>query len=342
MRKIVFLTFLLVLISMTAPAPVVAAGRDRGIMGVEFLYAIEYASGRADKLREPLDIFFDREKRELYVTDAANRSVFVYDDNGMFLQQIRVDGKEGSPRLVAVDGKGRIFAAHLTSPKLSLMDFRGDLQNVLDLPGIVDGPGNTVRPMYLAKGSAGEIYALKSAGGIVKVDPEGRPHEELKMAGEGAPNSIYGMTMDSAGRFLFTDMRPYSVVIYDPQKKEFKRFGSPGVLYGQLDRPVGIAADEKGHIFVVSVVTNKVSCFDRDGNFIEEFGGFGESYGKFYMPSKIVSDGKDRLFVLENTMKRVQVFRVAFLKEKEVGQDSVDISPGAGSMMNSVSALVTK
>lgn len=338
MKKIIFLTFLLILTSLSVPAPAVAAGLDRGIMGVEFLYSIEYASGRADKLREPLDIFFDRKKRELYVTDAANRSVFVYDDNGMFVQQIKVDDKDGSPRLVAVDGKGRIFAAHVTSPKLSLLDFRGDLQDVLNLPGILDAPGNTVRPMYLAKGTAGEIYALKNAGGIVKVDPEGK-HEELKIAGEGAPNSIYGMTVDSAGRFLFTDMRPYSVVIYDPQKKDFKRFGSPGVLYGQLDRPVGIAADEKGHIFVVSVVTNKVSCFDRDGNFIEEFGGFGESYGKFYMPSKIVSDGKDRLFVLENTMKRVQVFRVAFLKEKEVVQDSADdVSPGAESMTDSVSA----
>lgn len=331
MKKIFFTTLVVILSCLgMVRTPAVAAGLDRGIMGVEFLYAIEYAGGRSDKLREPLDIFFDREKKELYVTDAANRAVFVYDDNGMFQQKIKIDGKEGSPRLVAVDGKGRIYTCHITSPKISLLDFRGELLDVINLPGIIDVPGNTIRPMYLAGGRNGEIYALKSAGGIVKVDPNCESHEELNIAGEGAPNMIYGMTVDREGRYLFTDMRPYSVVIYDPQKKEFKRFGSPGVLYGQLDRPIGIAADDAGHIFVVSTVTNKVSCFDRDGNFIEEFGGFGEAYGRFYMPSKIVSDGKDRLFVLENTMKRVQVFRIKFLKEKEVLQGSADSSKEHG------------
>jgi sugar lactone lactonase YvrE len=340
MRKIFFPAFFLFM-TMNLPAPASAAGLDRGIMGVEFLYAIEYAGGRSDKLREPLDIFFDRGKKELYITDAANRAVFVYDNNGMFLQQIKVDGKEGSPRLVAVDGKGRIYTGHVTSPKLSRLDFRGELLDVVNLPGIVDAPGNTVRPMHLASGSGGEIYALKSAGGIVKVDPDGSSHKEVNITGEGAPNMIYGMTVDGEGRYLFTDMRPYSVVIYDPQKKEFKRFGSPGVLYGQLDRPLGIAADDTGHIFVVSLVTNKVSCFDREGNFIEEFGGFGETYGRFYMPSKIVSDGKDRLFVLENTLKRVQVFRVKFLKEKEVLQDSANASTGEEITDKVVSASVS-
>lgn len=341
--KTILLTALIVFLSCLGMVrtPALAAGKDRGIMSVEFLYAIEYAGGRSDMLREPLDIFFDRQKKELYVTDAANRAVLVYDNNGMFQQKIGIDGKEGSPRLVAVDGKGRIYTGHVTSPKISLLDFRGEPLEVINLPGIVDVPGNTVRPMYLASGNSGEVYALKSAGGIVKVDPNGESHEEMNIAGEGAPNMIYGMTVDREGRYLFTDMRPYSVVIYDPQKKEFKRFGSPGVLYGQLDRPIGIAADDSGHIFVVSTVTNKVSCFDRDGNFIEEFGGFGETYGRFYMPSKIVSDGKDRLFVLENTLKRVQVFKVKFKKEMEVVQGPANVSQGPERVVNVASVSVS-
>lgn len=314
------LTFLLLLIvschsGLTLQA--FAAGVDRGIMSVEFLYSIETAGGRSDRLRELQDIFFDRVKKELYIVDAGNRSIFVYDKNGIFLQQIKLQGNEGSPRLVAVDGKGRLYASHITSPKVSLLDFRGEPLEVLNLPGIIDAPGGTVRPMHLASGSKGEVYALKSAGGVVKIDPAGEAHEEVPISGEGGPGMIMGMTVDGAGRFIFTDMRPYSVVIFDPEKKKFQRFGSPGVLYGQLDRPIGVASDEKGHIFVVSTVTNKVSCFDKDGNFIEEFGGFGEEYGRFYMPTKIASDGKNTLYVMENTLKRVQVFRIKFLQEGE-------------------------
>ncbi|MBI5342478.1 MAG: hypothetical protein HZB63_04050 [Deltaproteobacteria bacterium] len=303
-----------------AATPSSAAGIDRGVLSVEFLYAIEHAGGRSDKLREPLDIFVDRKTGELYIADAAIRKVLIYDKNGMFMQAIDPGDKEGSPRMVAVDGEGKLFLGHLTSPKISVLDFRGNPLDTLQLPGIVDAPGNPVRPMTIANGKGGEIYVLKTQGGVVKVDPNGESHEEIAISGDGAPNLIYGMAVDSDGRFLFTDMRPYSVVIYDRRGKSFKRFGSPGVLYGQLDRPVGIAADEAGHIFVVSTVTNKVSCFDRDGEFIEEFGKIGEGYGQFYMPTKIASDGKDRIYVLENTLKRVQVFKVRFLREKEVMQ----------------------
>ena len=292
-----------------------AEGLDRGAMKVEFLYSVEYAGGRAEKLREPLDIFFDKAKKELYIADAAHRAIFVYDNNGMFLQKIDVNGKDGSPRLVAVDGKGRIHVGHLTSSRISLLDYRGEHIDVLELPGVADSTANRVQPASMAAGKEGEIYVLKNVGGMVRLDPDDKRHEEHGLSGDGPfPNVIFGMTIDNTGRFLFTDMRPYSVVAFDQQKKEFKRFGSPGVLYGQLDRPVGVAADDAGHIFVVSSVTNKVSCYDREGNFIEEFGGLGEAYGSFYMPGKIVSDGKDRIFVLENTLKRVQVFRVEFLK----------------------------
>ena len=298
-----------------------AAGVDRGILRVEFLYAIESAGGRSDKLREPMDIFVDRKTGELYIADAATRKVLIYDRNGMFVQAIDPGEKEGSARMVAVDGEGRLFLGHLASTKISVLDFRGNPLDTLLLPGVINAPGSPVRPMALANGKGGEIYALKTQGGVVKVDPDGEAHEEIAISGEGAPNIIYGMAVDGSGRFLFTDMRPYSVVIYDPKEKSFKRFGSPGVLYGQLDRPVGIAADEAGHIFVVSTVTNKVSCFSREGEFIEEFGKIGEGYGQFYMPTKIASDGQDRIYVLENTLKRVQVFKVEFVKETEVMQE---------------------
>jgi sugar lactone lactonase YvrE len=124
--------------------------------------------------------------------------------------------------------------------------------------------------MRLASGTDGTVYSLKSAGGIVKIDIDGEAHEEISIAGDGQPNVIIGMGIDGAGRFLFTDMRPYSVVVFDPAKKTFKRFGTPGVLYGQLTRPTGITADDAGHIFVLSGNTSKVSCFDKEGEFIED------------------------------------------------------------------------
>ena len=316
-----FLTLALLLAAalaqMTHPAPSHAKGVDRGVMSVEFLYSIEYTSGRSEKLGEPIDIFFDRRKNELYIADARTSKIYVYDNSGMFLQEIKLTGVKSPPGMLAVDGKGNIYVGYLGSPKISILDYKGEPLEHLDLPGIVDTPGNPERPVRLSSGPDGRVYSLKRTGGIVKIDIDGEAHEEISISGDGQPNVIIGMGIDSAGRFLFTDMRPYSVVVFDPEKKVFKRFGTPGVLYGQITRPTGITADDAGHFFVLSGTISKVSCYDKEGEFIEEFGGLGDRYGQFYMPTKIVSDGKDRLFVLESTLKRVQVFKIRFLREEK-------------------------
>lgn len=297
-----------------------AKGVDKGIMSVEFLYSIEYTSGRSDKLREPMDIFFDQRKNEFYIVESGQSKIYVYDNNGMFLQEIKLTDVHSPPAMIAVGGKGDLYIGYVGSPKISVLNFKGDPLETIDLPGIVDAPGNTIFPMRLASGPDGLVYALKTSGGVVKVDPQRELYEEISISGSDQPNAIIGMNIDRAGRFLFTDVRPYSVVIFDPTKKDFKRFGTAGVLYGQIARPTGITSDDAGHIFVLSGTTSKVSCYDREGNFIEEFGGFGDRYGQFYMPSKIASDGKDRLFVLENTLKRVQVFKIRFLEEEKRAQ----------------------
>lgn len=342
MKKLI-LTILFVLSVAGGPAPSHADGIDRGVMKVEFLYAINYTGGRTEKLLEPTDLFYDRKNKELYIIDSATHKVLVYDQNGLFIQEIQADGangRDGAPKAIAVDGKGRIFTAHLGSPRINVLDYKGEFIDALLLPKSLDLPGNLVTPSYMTAGADGNIYVLKNVGGMVRLNLDKNSRDEVSIAGNDAPNMIYGMAVDKEGRFLFTDMRPYSVVIFDPGKKSFKRFGSPGVLYGQLDRPLGITTDDAGRIYVVSIVTHKVSCFDRDGNFIEEFGKFGERYGQFYMPSKIVSDGKDRLYVLENTLKRVQVFKVEFPQEKEVVQGSADASqePGKAAAVTQVSS----
>ncbi|RJQ22209.1 MAG: hypothetical protein C4560_02785 [Nitrospiraceae bacterium] len=329
MKMNIRLTLILLplLLSVVGHGESLAAGIDRGIMKVDFLYSIESTGGRADTLKAPTDIFYDRKKGELYVVDPGNGGIFIYNESGAFIQKISInrDGEEGSPKMIAVDDEGRLYVGHLSSPKISVLSYRGEPLEVLDLPGTVDAPGFDVVPLRLASGPDGRVYALKSAGGVVKIDPLGENHEEISISGSGAPNVIYAISVDNDGSFLFADMRPYSVVRYDPKGKTFNRFGSPGVIYGQLARPVGVATDEAGHIFVTSLVRSKVLCYSKGGDFIEEFGGPGNRYGQFVMPTKIASDGKDRLFVLEEPLKRVQVFRVKFLNENEGNNSSVSV-----------------
>jgi len=295
-------------------APPGASGPEK--MRVEFLYSIEGVGGRGDRLRSPRDIAYDRKADELYIADPGRRGVLIFDRNGMFTQQLAVDEELGSPMIVATDGEGRIYVGYNRSAKISVLDFRGELMDSFEIPGVVDMPGVTVRPQYLASGPDGHVYALKNKGGMVRIDPFGEKHEEIVLGGNDAPAMIYGFALDAKGRFLFSDMRPASVVVYDPEAESFQRMGSQGVIYGQLARPQGVATDDAGHIFVTSLVRHNVLCYDENGDFIEEFGGIGKQYGRFYMPSKLVHDGRDKLYVLEPALKRIQVFRIVFPQEE--------------------------
>lgn len=284
-------------------------------MTVEFLYSIEYAGGRSERFLELADMFFDRSKKELFLLDAATHKIHIFDRNGMYLYTIDQNGKGVMPGSLAVDARGRIFKTYRDGNKIGMMDLKGELLDDFVLPGTTEDARYGVTPKGLCSGPNGEIYVLKSAGGVVRLDPAGRKHEQISISGKGAPNMIFGMTVDPQGRFHFTDMRPYGMVAFDPRNREFKRYGTPGVLAHQITRPVGIAADDAGHIFVTSSVGNKVNAYDRDGNFIHAFGGAGVSLGRFTMPSKIVSDGKDTIYILENALKRVQAFKVNFVDE---------------------------
>lgn len=284
-------------------------------MTAEFLYSIEYAGGRSERFGELSDLYFDRNKEELFLVDAATHRIYIFDRNGRYLFTIDQSGPNMMPGALAVDAKGRIFKTYRDSNKIGMMDQRGELLDDFLLPGTSEGSRGGVAPRALCSGPNGEIYVLKSAGGVVRLDPDGRKHEQISISGKGAPNMIFGMTVDSQGLFHFTDMRPYGMVAFDPLKSEYRRYGTPGVLAHQITRPVGIAADDAGHIFVTSSVGSKVNTYDRDGNFIYAFGGAGVSLGRFTAPSKIVSDGKDTIYVLENALKRVQAFKVNFKQE---------------------------
>ncbi len=290
--------------------PVQAAGTPR--MEVRFLYSLEDVSGKGDRLRNPMDMAWDSKARELYVADAGRSSLVIFDRNGGLVDELKVDPDLGSPTKVATDAEGRIYIGYNRSKKITVLDFRGEPLGSYELPGVLDMPKANIRPMFLATGPDGHVYALKSSGGVVEIDPYGEHHRVIPVEGENAPASIFGFAVDDRGRFLFSNMRPAAVVRFDPATKRFEWFGEPGSVYGQLSRPQGVVGDAKGRIFVTSLLRSKVLCYDRNGRFLEEFGGLGKGYGRFYMPEKILSGGEDRLFVLEPTLHRVQVFQVTF------------------------------
>ncbi len=279
------------------------------------LYVIDYGTSRGDTLAAPLDIFFDRVKKELYVADAGKRRILIYDRSGRYRAKIRLFKHYGLPGSLVVDGQGRLYIASTGGSSITVLAPNGDFVKSIDLTSGFHGPAKKLGVVSMALGPEGKIFVLTNLRGVMRIDPENFvldhvPLEVLDSNGKPRLVMVLVMTVDPEGRFLFGEMRPGSVVVFNREGKYVTRFGESGGGPHQVSRPTGIAVDREGRFYVLSKIRDVVVVFDRNGRYLREWGGPGIGKGLLYSGTRIVYDGEKTLYTLEPDLKRVQAFQV--------------------------------
>jgi DNA-binding beta-propeller fold protein YncE len=125
--------------------------------------------------------------------------------------------------------------------------------------------------------------------------------------------------------FAFPDCSPAGVAVYEDRLyvvdmeslhvKVVNRFsgellatiGQPGGLDGQFVRPLGIAVDSEGYIYVSDIIKCQVQRFDPEGNLVLAFGQSGNRPGYFSKPKhlKVASDGL--VYAVDAAFNNVQI-----------------------------------
>ena len=94
----------------------------------------------------------------------------------------------------------------------------------------------------------------------------------------------------------------------------------PGVGdYPYFVRPMGVATDSQGNMYVTDSTVNRVCVFNRDGRFLFQFGGFGVAWptagykatwkpGLFNLPDGIAIDDRGDIYVADAMNQQVHVF----------------------------------
>jgi len=282
---------------------------------IRSLFVIDYAASLSDALSSPQGIFFDKSRRELYVTDAGKKRIVIYDDSGRFLKQIRYRSEANPVKQVVVVEDGRIFLTSIYGSIVVVLDQNGTVLKKIDFSTGYQGPEGKLKTVSLSLGPDGMIYLLTNLMGVVKIDPatlEVTPVALKVMDKEGKPRLkvVLVMTVDPQGRFLFGEMRPGSVVVFRKDGTFEKRFGETGGGPKQISRPTGITVDGEGRIYVLSPVRDMVVMYDREGKYLREWGGPGTTKGLLYDATLITYDGRDRIYTLEPGIDRVQVFHI--------------------------------
>ncbi len=278
---------------------------------VKLIQLINKAGSKHDKLFNPMDIFFDKEKQELYIADAGKHRILIYDQNGRFKAEIKnIEGIQ-VPISMSVDKQGRMYFIDTQLTALTIVDYRGRLFDIYSKEELF---GNTlIKPYNLIRRDDGSISVLGNDMNFYHINIDAKKIEPLKMnVDEFDPElkMVLEVTTDREGRYYFADMRPGQVVVFDSSGNYLNRIGEPGGHDGQISRPTGVAVDKKGRTFVVSTVRHKVLCYGPEGDYLGEFGGKGRRAGTFHFPTKIESDGNNRLYVLDPALERVQVFEI--------------------------------
>ncbi len=306
------LLFIVSIACMLLPVPQACAQTAPKITS---LYVIDYASSISDPLAGPSGFYFDIESRELYVTDSGKKRIVIYDENGRFRTQIRLFEHYGSPQAMVVDGKGRIFLAPSYGHNMVVLDPNGKFLNTIDMAHGFDGPGEKLMALSMAMGPDGKIYLLTNLRGVIRIDPSTDEVTQVDLdvldpAGKPRLAMVLDLAIDGAGNFLFGEMRPGSVVVFDKEGKYLRRFGESGGGPKQISRPTGITVDKEGRIYVLSTIRDMVIVYDREGNYLREWGGSGTTKGMLYSATKLAYDGRNRIYTLEPGLKRVQAFQI--------------------------------
>lgn len=180
----------------------------------------------SEGLYDPGGLAIDNENRLLYVTDAEQDLVMVYDADPPY-KLLRKMGKPGTkhtsttegefakPTNVAVDKDGNVYVADTWNNRIEIFDADGEFIRAWGKNG--DGPGYFARPKGIAIDGDGHIWVADSVQDRVQVfTPEGRLL--IYMGGHGLYpgqfQSLINLTIDKKNRVLTTEQMPGRMQVF--------------------------------------------------------------------------------------------------------------------------------
>lgn len=244
-----------------------------------FVKAFDVPEGRFFKIGDdeqgplvkPLGLDVDA-AGNLYVADATQRAVIVYNRDGKFLRKI------GSPKMfdrlssVTVEPSGqRVFVVDIggvSSDQHKVRVFDGVSGNHLfDIGKRGVGPGEFNLPRDVAIGKNGQIYVVDGGNFRVQI-------------------------FDRAGKYL-------------------QSFGSVGKQLGNFARPKEIASDPDGNVYVVDAAFGNFQIFSAEGDLLMYIGERSDrdGPGRYTLPSGVYVDEDGRIYMVDQWFKKIDVFR---------------------------------
>jgi len=210
---------------MVLPVGVATDGEDRLFVSDATLHSIFCFSPTGQvisyfgsaSLGRPGGIAIDSARNRLYVADAKENRIAVFDTNTFKFVAYYGDSKRpggssakgffAAPTNVALDRKGNLYVADTWNNRIEILDPAGKFIRVFGAQG--DRPGEFIRPKGIAVDSEGHVYVADAEFNNFQIlDPNGTPLLAVGSLGTepGQFALVAGLHIDSKDRIYTTEM----------------------------------------------------------------------------------------------------------------------------------------
>lgn len=189
----------------------------------------------------------------VYVVDAGNSRIQVFDSDGEFLAKWGElgmgDGQFFMPVGVAVGPQGDVYVTDVTRRDVQRFGSEGQFLAKWSVPDIMEY-WEVVAPAVDARGN---VYVpVPEAKEIHKFDSEGKLLARIGEAGTG--DGQFGLPVavatDSQGNVYVADESLHRVQVFDPEGNFLRSWGTMGTDQGEFRAPSGLAVAGDGSVYV--------------------------------------------------------------------------------------------
>jgi DNA-binding beta-propeller fold protein YncE len=190
-----------------------------------------------NELGRPGGIAIDRQRNRLYVADAKDSRIAVFDVGslgfvgyfgGPSKPDRRDNGTFNSPTNVAVDRQGNIYVADTWNYRVQILDHTGKFLRAFGAQG--DRPGEFIRPKGIAVDSGGHVYVADAEFNNFQIlTPDGQP-----LLAVGTLGTDPGQFALVAGLYIDSKDQLYTTEMFKGRVQVFQYIAQPG------------SADDKG------------------------------------------------------------------------------------------------
>lgn len=296
-------------------------GRPGGNNGELKLTKPEFSQeGRAEK---PGALAIDDFEQLLYVADAGNNRISVFDLQGNFKYHL-AQNQIKQPGGLAVDPyDGTLYVVDTGNQRLLHIALN---RVITPLNWRFNHPTGVA-----VDETTGAIYVSERAAAgyseIVNFDEQGFYQRTLASNGQliGATGLAVNYsgdlyiadtghlivqwlsTLDGSFKWYFGNSAPFSW-LYEVLDQYLGTTTFSSLFNGYFYLPLGIATTKDGNVYVVDHGNHRIQVFDKDGKYLSKFGAAGTTLGTFLGPSCIAISPNDILYVCDSYNHRIQIF----------------------------------